>query len=159
MILAQRSSRSAPLGLVPSHPSLRPADVFTSAAVHGRLAALDVGVTSPDAAGAGNDCTHAMVLDKCRFYAPHFDALRRAGIHYLPVVWSAYGRPHPDASKVLVTLARAVARRRGEATFRGLARQWAARITTEVWRRAANMVLACWPVPSGGGDPDVVGIS
>ena len=52
-----------PLGLVTSHPTLRPADVLTSAA-SGRLAALDVGVASPDAAGAGVDCTESMVLSK-----------------------------------------------------------------------------------------------
>ena len=118
-----------------------------------------MGVTSPDAASAGDDCTHAMVLDKCRTYVPHFDSLQRASIHYLPVVWSAYGRPHPDASKVLVTLARAVARRRGLGNFRGLARQWAARITTEVWRRGANKILVCWPAPAVGGATGVVGTS
>ena len=45
-----------PLGLITSHPMLRLADVLTSAALLGRLAALDVGVTSPDAASAGIDC-------------------------------------------------------------------------------------------------------
>ena len=152
------SAEIEPLGLVPSHPTLRPADVFTSAAVYGRLAALDVGVSSPDAAGAGDDCTHAMVVEKRRTYVPHLDALRRAGIQYQPMVWSAYGRPHPDTTRVLVTIARAVARRRGSGSFRGMARRWAARIATEIWRRAANMVLACWPAPAGG-TLDVVGTS
>ena len=105
-----------------------------------KMAALDVGVTSPDAAGAGDDCTHAMVVEKQYTYAPHLDAIRRAGMQYQPMVWSAYGRPHPDATQVLVTMARAVARRRGSGNFRGLARRWAARIATEIWRRAAKQV-------------------
>ena len=91
------SAELEPLGLVTSHPSLRPADILTSAALPGRLAALDVGVSSPDAAGAGDDCTHAMVVEKRRTYAPHLEALRRAGIQYQPMVWSSYGRAHVDA--------------------------------------------------------------
>ena len=81
-------------------------------------------------------------------YALHLPALRTQGIHYAPVVWSAYGRPHPDASRVLLSLARQTARRRGEASFRGLARRWSAKIAAAIWRRGANMVLACWPAPA-----------
>ena len=36
-------------------------------------------------------------------------------------------------------------RRRGEASYRGLARRWSAKIAAAIWRRGANMVLACWP--------------
>ena len=73
-----------PSGLITSHPTLRPADVLTSAALPGRLAALDVGVTSPDAAGAGIDCVESMMLAKRATYANHGDELRRAGITYQP---------------------------------------------------------------------------
>ena len=45
-----------PMGLVPSRPTLRPADVLSGAFHNGRLAAVDVGVISPSAAGAGADC-------------------------------------------------------------------------------------------------------
>ena len=85
-----------------------------------------------------------MVNTKRNNYAVYEDELRAEGIQYLPVVWSAYGRPHPDASRVLLTLARYAARRRGEASFRGLARRWACKITAAIWRRGANMVLSCW---------------
>ena len=54
------SAELEPLGLISSHPTLRLADILTSAALPGRLAALDVGVASPDAAGAGADCTISM---------------------------------------------------------------------------------------------------
>ena len=87
-----------------------------------------------------------MVLLKRGEHAPYADELRAAGVEYLPVVWSTYGRPHPDAVRVIITLARATARRGGCSNFRFLWRRTAARITAALWRRAANMVLACWPV-------------
>ena len=136
-------------GLITSHPTLRPADVLTSAALPGRLAALDVGVTCPDAAGAGIDCVESMVLAKRATYANHGDELRRAGITYQPVVWSAYGRPHPDSIRILVAISRNTARRRGAANYRGLARGLAARITVELWRQAAGMVLRLLAFPWG----------
>ena len=122
---------------------LRPVDVPTSAALPGRLAALNVGVASPHAAGVGGDCTETMVTD--RTYAAYLGELRAEGVEYLPVVWSACGRPHPDAIRVLVTLARATARRRDTSSYGSLAWQSAARIGAGIWRRAAGMVLACWP--------------
>ena len=45
---ADPASETEPLGLIPSNPALRPADVFTSAAAPGRLSALDVGICSPE---------------------------------------------------------------------------------------------------------------
>ena len=147
-----------PLGLITSHPTLRPADVLTSAALPGRLAALDVGVTSPDAAGAGIDCVESMMLAKRATYANHVEELRRAGITYQPVVWSTYGRPHPDAIRIMLAISRNTTRRRGVANYRGLARGLASRITVELWRRAAGMVLRCWPSLGGPGDT-VVGTS
>ena len=48
------------LGLIASHPTLRPADILTSAALPSRSAALEVGVASPDDAGAGADCIEIM---------------------------------------------------------------------------------------------------
>ena len=142
------SAELEPLGLIPSHPTLRPADIFTSVALPGRLAALDVGVASPHAAAAGSDCTDSMVQQKGSDYAAHMDELVRAGIEYVPLVWSTYGRPHPDATRTLVTLARSAARRRGGGNYRVQARRTASRIATELWRRAAQMVLACWPIPA-----------
>ena len=42
--LADPSSATEALGLIPSAPALRPADILTSAALPGRLAALDIGL-------------------------------------------------------------------------------------------------------------------
>ena len=101
------------------------------------------------------------MLAKRGNYASHEDELRRAGIVHKPVVWSAYGRPHLDAIRVMIAIARNTARRRGVSNFRGLARGLAARITVELWRRAASMVLRCWPSPGGvaGGGVCLVGTS
>ena len=130
----------------------------TTTTLLGRLAALDVGVASPDAAGAGVDSTVSMYERKRAVYAEHFPVLRNQGIQYAPVVWSAYGRPHPDASRVLLTLARQTARRRGETTFRGLARRWAARIAAAIWRRAGQRRPRPWAELVGVGGPALGGL-
>ena len=84
-------------------------------------------------------------LRKRAEHLPYAEELRAQGIEYLPVVWSAYGWPHPDTIRVLIVLARCIAQRRGSSDYRSLARR-AARIAATIWQRAANMVLSCWPV-------------
>ena len=74
------SAEIEPLGLIPSHSAFRPANVLTSAALPGRLAALDVGVASPNAAGAG--CTVSMVATKHSNYADHQAELENEGIRF-----------------------------------------------------------------------------
>ena len=142
---ADSAAEEEPLGLIPSHPTLRPADVFTSAAHPGRLSALDVGVTSPEATGAGDDCTESMRLRKLSDYGPHLAALEGQNIVYHPMVWSAFGRPHAATTKVLRALARQAARRRSFVSSQLLQRRAEAAISVEIWRRAAKMVFACWP--------------
>ncbi len=142
---ADPTAEEEPLGLIPSHPTLRPADVFTSAAHPGRLSALDVGVTSPEATAAGNDCAESMRLRKLNDYGPHLDALERQNIVYHPTVWSAFGRPHAATTRVIRAMARRAARRRGFASAQLLQRRAEAAISVEIWRRAARMVFACWP--------------
>ena len=97
---------SEPLGFIPSRPMLCPADILTSAA-SGSLAALDVGVCSPGAAGAGLDCCSAMVRRKQQAYEPFLGELRERGVRYQPWIWSCYGRAHVDALEALQGLARA----------------------------------------------------
>eukprot|EP00973_Karenia_brevis_P028436 3918763-Karenia_brevis.AAC.2 len=98
-------------GLIPG-TRLRPADVLTGALGHG-LTALDIGIASPDASHAGDDCTATMYANKLATYAPYSDVLDRQNITYQPLIWSAYGRPHPRTTAVLRTLATRLARRRG----------------------------------------------
>jgi len=145
---ADPTAELEPLGLIPGHPTLRPADVFTSAAVPGRLSALDVGICSPDATAAGHDCTESMRLRKLGDYGSHLGTLERQNIEYRPMVWSAYGRPHPAATQALRAICRRTARRRGLAKGDSLYRQTHAAITVEICRRAALMVAACWPLPA-----------
>ena len=142
---ADPAAEEEPLGLIPSHPTLRPADVFTSAASPGRLSALDVGVTSPEATGAGEDCTESMRLRKLNDYGRHLASLERQNIVYQPMVWSAFGRPHVATTKGIRAMARQAARRRGLVSAQLLQRRAEASISVEIWRRAAKMVFACWP--------------
>ena len=139
------SAESEPLGLIPSHPTLRPADILTSAAVSGRLAALDVGIVSPEATGSGLNCVNAMQATKRARYARHREELARENVVYEPMVWSAFGRPHPRAVELLRLMAKRVARRRGLANSEQIYRRTAAKIGVEVWRRAAQMVAQCMP--------------
>jgi hypothetical protein len=111
--LADPAASSEPPGLITAHPALRPADVLTSAARSGGLSALDIGVVSPDAVGRGDDACEAMVRAKRARYAASLGQLAADGVAYQPVVFSCYGKPHPDASAVLSFMATAASRRLG----------------------------------------------
>ena len=132
-------------GLIPSAPTLRPADILITAACTGRAAALDVGVASPDASHAGADCLNTMYASKEEKYAPHRLELERQNIVYRPLVFSSFGRPHPEAAKFLKRLAQQVARRRCFVHASTIQRRLEQNIATEIWRRAARMVIACSP--------------
>ena len=79
----------------------RPADIFTSAAVPGRSAALDVCIASPDAAAAGADAVESAFKRKLVHYRDVIPELHTAGIAFRPLIWSADGRPHPAATRTL----------------------------------------------------------
>lgn len=137
-----RAGVEAP-GLIPSAPALRPADILTSAAYPGRLAALDIGISSPEASGAGSDCCAAMFDKKVRNYGPHLAELTAADVVYKPLVWSAFGREHPETSIVMETLARQAARRCGLRDHRLLLRRARAAVGAHLARRAVRMARAC----------------
>ena len=141
----ESSFEKEPTGLIPSRPRLRPADVLTCVSgLTGRCAALDVGISCPAAAGAGNDCTETMRSRKVMRMEPFASELEAAGIDYKPITFSCYGRPHPDAVRLLRSIGRQLARRKGtEAHIEE--RNLAARIGVEVWRRAARMLRSCLP--------------
>ena len=111
--ITDSSAEREPLGLTLSHPTLRPADILTTATASGSTTALDVGITSPDCGTAGTDCCQSMYQRKRDRYAPHITELERNGITYVPIVWSAYGRPHEAAIDAIRNMARRAARRRG----------------------------------------------
>ena len=143
--LADPSASSEPLDLIPSAPMLRPADILTSAAFPGCLAALDIGVTSPDSLGAGDDCCESMRARKCKDYANHLSELLDNNIRYQPLTFSAYGRMHLETESVLLSLCVRAARRRGLRDYRPIFKRVRDAIGVQIWVRAASMVLACLP--------------
>ena len=141
--LCDPSSELEAPGLIPG-TMLRPADVLTGAINLG-LTALDIGIASPDAANAGDDCTASMYGRKVDTYAPYAAVLDAQNITYQPLVWSAFGRPHPQTTTILRTLATRLARRRGCSDAAWRYRRLRAAAGVEIWRRGAKMVQACWP--------------
>ena len=78
----QASPRN-PRGLTASQS--RPADIFTTAAVPGRSAALDVCVASSNAAAARGDRRRHLIAN-CHTTGTKFREARNQGIHYRPPV-------------------------------------------------------------------------
>ena len=108
--------------LIPSAPTRRPADLLTIAASSGRAAALDVVVASPDAGHAGADCAQTMYEKKLNHDAPYRAQLERQNLEYKPLVFSCFGRPHPETHKYLVRVTKQLARRRSFAAASTLLR-------------------------------------
>ena len=111
--VAGSAADTEPLELTPKAPIPRPVDISSETAIPGCPTALDVGVTSPDCIGAGVDCCEAMFQTKLDKYRPYFEALSAQDIRYIPLVFSCYGRVHPQAEATLDTIVRVAARRRG----------------------------------------------
>ena len=118
--------------------------MLSSAAIPGRVAALDVGVTSPAVAG-GSDAADLMFKRKLREREPIRSELEDLNIEYRPMVWTHFGRPHEAAVDAIKHIARLVARRRGYVKPEVIARKIHAAISVCIARRAAMMSLACWP--------------
>ena len=88
------------MGLVPSRPALRPADILTTSSASGLtglLAALGIGITSSAAASAGSGCTESMLIRKCRRMEPSLEELEAQDVFYHPITFSCFGRLHEDA--------------------------------------------------------------
>jgi hypothetical protein len=143
---ADPAAESEPEALT-SHPGLRPADVLCSAAVRGSLAALDVGVTMPSAADGDADAAQRYLDAKLRKYRRHLATLQSNGIAYKPIIWTAWGRAHPDAISVLRSLAITAARRRGLISASAMLAESRLNIALELQARAARMVMKCLPLP------------
>ena len=143
--IADASATTEEPDLIPSRPALRPADIFTSAALPGGRAALDVGVCCPDAQGAGDDCCAAMEEAKRARYGPFLHELAAQGIRYVPFVASCYGRLHPEADLAMERIGRQAARRLGVRDPQPLVRRPRAALGVAIRRRAAAMVTACIP--------------
>ena len=145
--LADATAEKEVLGLLETAPGLRPADVLTTAVSPGLTSALDVGIAAPHAVHAGEDCTESMRVRKRATYARFLPALQAEGVEYRPLVWSCWGREHPDTTAALTQLARQAARRRGLPDHKQLLRKARSQICAAIARRAAGMLQACMPGP------------
>ena len=87
--------------------------------------------------------------DRMAAFQPDLDAV---DVQYKPFVVSCWGRLHPDADRMLQTLANRAARREGLPSSKHLLHQYRSRITTEVMRRAARMVMRCMPDDEAAAD-------
>jgi hypothetical protein len=83
--------------------SQRPADIYSTAAVSGCSAALDVTVISPEAASAPA-------------YLSIIQQVHRAGIVFRPLFWTTDGRPHPAVVRTMRYATKLAARRNGTQT-------------------------------------------
>ena len=142
--LGDGASATEVRGLIGTAPSLRPADLLTTAAF-GRLTALDVGIANPAARTAGADACVAMVSKKLSDYAPYLEELREDGVEYRPVVWTCWGRPHVDATSAIRSMAASAARRQGAVCAHDVERRTQAAVGVQLWKRMARMVAACRP--------------
>ncbi len=127
----------------------RPADILTAAALPGVLTALDVTVASQDAVAAGLDACASAYRRKVTRYSQIIPQLRRAGITFQPMVWSAEGRPHPATTRVLECTVQMVGRKLGQDSVAAFRRKWRHEIGIAIQRRKVAMIRAC--VPEVGG--------
>ena len=111
----------------------------------GCQAALDIGICSPDAAGAGNDCCEPMFQRKLGTYEAHLDDMASRNLLYKPLIFSCYGRPHPESYNTLELIAKQAARRHGVVDYRSILRRSMACISVQIWQRAACMIHSCVP--------------
>ncbi len=126
----------------------RPADIFTTAAVPGRRAALDVCVASPNAAAAAGDAAEAAFKRKLRHYRIEIPQLTAAGISYRPLVWTACGRPHPAVTRTMRFAADTAANRSEQHADRAaMLSRWRHEIQVAILRRRAAMLRAVLPRP------------
>ena len=148
--LADPSVTTEPRGLTDTQA--RPADIFTTAAVPGRSAALDVCVASPSAAMALGDAAEAAFKRKLRHYRDIIPQLDAAGISFRPLVWTAEGRPHPAASRTMHYAARLAATRSGaDAGADSFLERWRHEIQVAIQRRRAAMARSVLPAVSAKG--------
>jgi hypothetical protein len=142
--LADPAVTTEPRGLTST--TSRPADIFTTAAVPGRSAALDVCVASPNAAAAMGDAAASAYRRKLHRYRREVRELAAAGIAFRPLVWTADGRPHAAVMRTLRFAAEVAVTRNGQQAKAGeLVSRWKHEINIAILRRRAAMARAVLP--------------
>ena len=99
------------------------------------------------ASGAGADCVVTMDQRKRERMAPFRDQLEASGVEYHPFAISCWGRLHPGAAQMLQNIAKRTARREGGASQSAVLHRLRGRITVEIMRRAACMLIQCRAAP------------
>ena len=130
-------------GLVPTGE--RPADILTSAGVPGVKTAMDITVAAPDAKSAGLDACATAFRRKMTKYSRHFPALRRLGIVFRPMVWSAEGRAHPATVRLMDNAVRLFGNRHGREEATAMRARWHHEVGVALQRRKAAMIRAVLP--------------
>ena len=145
--LADPAVTTEPRGLTST--TSRPADILTVAAVPGRSAALDVCIASPNSAAARGDAAESAFQRKLKRYKKEIPELRRAGICFRPMVWTADGRPHPAVTRTLKFAAGLASHRGTQAsTPAELLGRWRHEIQIAICRRRAAMLRSALPKAS-----------
>ena len=147
MALADPALQTEAHGLLPTGE--RPADILTTAAIPGTKAALDITIASQDAKHAGTDACATAYRRKMNRYDSILPALRRAGVVFQPLVWSAEGRPHPATVRILECALKLVRTRKGAEAAAELRGRWQHEIAVAIQRRKAAMIRAALPAQSG----------
>ena len=148
-------------GLVEGEPGARPADIFTTAAVPNRDAAIDVTIVSQEAGHTNGDCVATAHAGKFARYRAAVDEWGPQGIVLQPMVWSHEGRAHPDVERIMVHVASTAARRTGGSAA-AIIRRWKSDLGVALATRRARMAKRCLPkatwrseyVVFGDVDPD-----
>ena len=99
----------------------------------------------PTAADGDADAAQAYLDAKIRKYRRYLAGMEAQGVHYKPIIWTSWGRAHPDAVSILRSLAMKAARRRGLVSATEILSDSQLSIALELEARAARMVMACPP--------------
>ena len=143
--LADPGIIAEPRGLTASQS--RTADIFTTAAVPGRGAVLDVCVASSVQQQPEETPRRRQLIAnyRCR---DEISELRKQGIYNRPLVGTADGRPHPAVTRTMQYAADIASGRNGQQmSAKSLQRRWKHEIQIALPRRRAAMTRAVLPNP------------
>ena len=146
---ADPAAETEVLGILQAATGLRPADILTNAASEGLLTALDVGIASPDAVHAGDDCLEAMRARKARGYARFEREIDAQGTAYRLQLLGARAPPHYRRTREHRSACRAPVRhqRLADAAAPSGGRCCAVSVATSE-RPSRGVQLTCFPSPA-----------
>ena len=108
----------------------------------------------PTSADAGGDAAERYKQFKLQKYGRYEAELQDQGIAYTPLIWTAWGRQHPDATATMKALAARAARRKGLTARGDILAASRLSVALALHARAARMVLRCHRAIEDGVDVD-----